>query len=81
MRYLRPPLKKGTMMRSNWDPVTKKVERRLEGWQAKLLSRASQLVLAAIPIFQLSLYKLPIGVGKRTEGLMRRFLWKGSESD
>ena len=60
--------------------------RRLERWQAKLLSRASQLVLlqtvlAAILIFQLSMYKLPIGVGKTLEGLMRCFLWKGSRAD
>ena len=73
-------------MRLDWDLGIEKVERRLEGWQAKLLSRAGQLVflwlvLATIPIFQLSLYKLPIGVGKRLKGLMRRFLTKGSGSD
>ena len=62
------------------------MERRLERWHAKLLSRASRLVLlkivfAAIHIYQLSMYKLPIGVGKRLEGLMRHFLWKGSRAD
>ena len=34
-------------------------------------------VLVAIPIFYLSVAKLPIGVGKRLERLMRRFLWNG----
>ena len=63
--------------------MIEKVERRLAGWQAKLLSRGRRLVLfksilAAIPIFYLLVYKLPIGVGKRLEGLMRRFLWNGS---
>ena len=86
MRYLSLPVKKGRTSRTDWDPIIEKVERRLEGWQAKLLSRAGQLVLlrsvfAAIPIFQLSLYKLSIEVGKRLEGLMRRFLWKGSGFD
>ena len=33
-----------------------------------------------IHIFQLSVCKMPIGVGKRLDGLMRRFLWKGCKS-
>ena len=45
MRILGLPLKKGKMTRSDWDLVIEKVERRLEGWQAKLLSRVSRLVL------------------------------------
>ena len=83
MRYLGLPMKKGKKSRIDWQPVIEKVERRLEGWQAKLLSSGGRLVLlcsvlAAIPIFYLSVFKLHIGVGKRLEGLMRRFLWKGS---
>ena len=38
------------------------------------------LVVAAFPIFQLSVYKLLIGVRKRLDGLMTCFLWKGSRS-
>ena len=34
--------------------------------------------LLASSLFYLSIFKLPIGVGKRLEGLMRRFLWKGT---
>ena len=86
IRYLGLPLKKGRTSRTDWNPVTEKVERRLEGWQAKLLSWAGRLellwsVLAAILIFQLFTYKLPIRAGKRLEGLMRCFLWKGSRCD
>ena len=78
---LRPTLKKSKTSRIEWQPVIEKVERRLEGWQAKLLSRGGRLVLlysvlVAILIFYLSIFKLSIGVGKRLEGLMRRFLWK-----
>ena len=48
-------------------------------WQAKLLSRGGRLVLllsilAENPIFHLSMYKLPIGVGKRLDGLLSHFL-------
>ena len=35
-------------------------------------------MLAATPILHLFVYKLPIGVGKRIDGLMRRFWWKVS---
>ena len=81
LRYLGLPLKKGKTTRTDWDPIIEKVERRLEGWLAKLVSRAGglvllQSVLAAIPIFQQFMYKLPIGVGKRPKGLIRHFLWR-----
>ena len=66
--------------------MIEKVKRRLEGWHVKILSRGGSLVLlrsvlTAIPIFYLSVYKLPIGVGKRLEGLIRRFLWNKSGSE
>ena len=35
---------------------------------------------SAIPIFQLSMYKMLVGVKKRLDGLMRRFLWKSCGS-
>ena len=55
------------------------------GWQARVQSRQSHLVLwrsvlSAIPIFYLSVFLLPIGVGKQLEGLMRRFHWRGSRA-
>ena len=85
MRYLGLSLKKGKMSETNWILVIEKVERRLEGWQAKLLSMSGRFVLrrsvlVAIPIFQLSMYKMSIGVGKTLDGLMRRFMWKGCGS-
>ena len=40
MRYLSLPLKKGKMSGTKWILVIEKVDRRLEGWQVKLLSRA-----------------------------------------
>ena len=44
------------MSRMDWQPIIKKVERRLGGWYAMLLSRHRQLVLlrsvlATIPTF------------------------------
>ena len=74
------------MLRTDWNPISETVERRLEGCKAKLLSRGRRLVLlrsilAAISIFHLSVFKLPIRVRKRLEGLMKRFLWKRSRPE
>ena len=38
-----------------------------------------QLVLSSIAMFYLLVLKLPAGVRKLLEGLMRRILWKGLE--
>ena len=63
-------------------PLVEKVERPLEGWQTKVMSRGGWLVLLrsilmAIPLFHLSIFKMPVGIVKRLDGLMRQFLWKG----
>ena len=64
--------------------MIEKVDRRLED-QAGLLLRGQEWLLLlgsmlfVIPMFYLSIFKLPVGVGKQLEGLMRRFLWKGSK--
>ena len=55
------------------------VETRLEGWRARLLSRGGRLVLlkavlAAIPIYYMSIFKMPTGVKKRLKKSMRSFL-------
>ena len=57
-----------------------KLGRRLEGWEARLLFRRRghlpplRLVFFAIPMFYLSVFKLPVGVGKWLESLLWRFL-------
>ena len=48
----------------DWQPVIKNVERRLEGWQSKVMSKGEWLVLlrsvlSAIPLFYLSVFGLP----------------------
>ena len=62
-----------------------KVEHHLEGWQSRVLSRGGrpvllQLVLSAIPIFYLFVFRLPAGVGRRLDGLLRNFFWEVSGS-
>ena len=36
-----------------------------------------QYVFSAVPLFYFLVFKLPVGMGKPLERLMRHFLWKG----
>lgn len=61
-----------------------KVRSRLASWKRKLLSYAGRLtlikfVLASLPVYYLSLFKMPDGVARVIERLQASFLWGGSE--
>ena len=84
IRYLGLPLGGNPRKIDFWDPVVTKVAKRLDGWEKPFLSRGGRLtliqyVLAAIPIYYLSLFKAPINVLKSMEKLMRDFLWDGGD--
>ena len=83
IRYLGVPLVDRRLRIQDWQPVFEKVETRLGGWRARLLSRGGRLVLlksvlAAIPIYYLSIFRIPAGVRRRLEKTMRTFFWRGS---
>lgn len=68
--------------RSDFMPLIEKIERRLEGWQGKLLSRGGRLllqnsVLAAIPVYIMTCFVLPKWVLRRIDSVRRRFIWAG----
>ena len=82
IRYLGLPLSTGQIRGADWQSVVGKVEQRLEGWKAKVLSRGGRLVLlksvlSAIPNFYLSIFKVPASIERKLSGLMRRFYWTG----
>ena len=83
IRYLGVPLVDCQLRLQDWHPVFEKVETRLGGWQARLMSCGGRLillkaVLAAIPIFYMSIFKMPASVKRRLEKTMRSFFWRGS---
>ena len=86
IRYLGVPLVDRRLRISDWQPVLEKVESRLGGWRARFMSRGGRLVLlkavlAAIPTYFMSIFRLPCGVRKGLEQLMRRFFWCGSRPE
>ncbi|GAU29855.1 hypothetical protein TSUD_379450 [Trifolium subterraneum] len=81
--YLGLPVGANPRRLSTWNPVLDVIQKRLASWKNKYVSLGGRVVLlnsvlAAIPIFYLSLFKMPVGVWKKLVGLQRRFLWGGA---
>ncbi|KAL4343819.1 hypothetical protein AHAS_Ahas11G0116500 [Arachis hypogaea] len=63
-----------------WKSMINKVEAKLSMWKAKTLNKAGRLVLIksvfnSLPMYYLSLYKMPKSVVKKLISLQRSFLW------
>jgi len=63
-----------------WTGVVDRVKRRLSSWKGRLLSMAGRIcliksVLCSIPLFYLSLFKMPVGVANEIVSVQRNFLW------
>ncbi|KAK1326980.1 hypothetical protein QJS10_CPA01g01725 [Acorus calamus] len=86
VRYLGLPLHVGRFTKVEWLPLIERFERRLEGWKSKLLSYGGRLVLhqailSNLPIFFLSIFKVPKGILSSIDGIRKRFLWNGAGGD
>ncbi len=81
-KYLGLPLSGKSFGKEDWRGVIDRIHIRIEGWQAKLLSRGGRLtlvnaVLTNIPLYAFSIFKAPMWVTKRIEALRRDFFWTG----
>ncbi|XP_015962037.1 uncharacterized protein LOC107486010 [Arachis duranensis] len=87
VRYLGIPLGANPRLVKTWKPILDKVEEKLSQWKAKVLSKAGKLVLIksvlnSLPIYYLSLYRMPKAVADKLIALQRRFMWcKGDGND
>ncbi|KAJ0611749.1 putative RNA-directed DNA polymerase [Helianthus annuus] len=85
-KYLGLPVGANMNRISNWRTVIELFESRLSLWKASLLSIGGRLtliksVLQSLPLYFFSLFRAPVGVIDRLEGIMRKFLWGGSGSE
>ncbi|GAU38174.1 hypothetical protein TSUD_264000 [Trifolium subterraneum] len=83
--YLGLPVGANPRRMATWNPVLEVLQKRLASWKNKYVSLGGRVVLlnsvlAAIPIFYLSLFKMPVGVWKKIVRLQRKFLWGGVAS-
>ncbi|XP_028103519.1 uncharacterized protein LOC114302671 [Camellia sinensis] len=84
LEYLGLPLGANPSRKATWRPVFDKFRSKLAGWKRKLLSFAGRLtlikyVLSSLPLYYLSMFKLPQGVTRDLDKLQASFLWSESE--
>ncbi|RVX12865.1 LINE-1 retrotransposable element ORF2 protein [Vitis vinifera] len=82
MLYLGLPLGGNPKACGFWNPVIKRISRRLDGWQKAYLSFGGRITLIQsclthMPCYFLSLFKIPSSVATKIERMQRDFLWSG----
>jgi len=80
--YLGVPLGANMRKVSSWQGVLDKVQSKLQSWKGTCLSRAGRVVLikamlSSLPLYYLSLFKIPAKVAQEINKIQRRFLWSG----
>ena len=80
MKYLGLPLGAKFKDKSIWNPILKKMERKLVGWKKLYLSKGGRVTLikstlSNLPTYFLSLFPIPASVANRLAKLQQDFLW------
>ncbi|KAE8711371.1 Ethanolamine-phosphate cytidylyltransferase [Hibiscus syriacus] len=78
--YLGLPLGAKRNLEALWEPVMQSFNKKLSGWKASSLSMAGRLVLiksvlSSLPIFFLSIFRIPSKVYRKLNSIMANFLW------
>ncbi|CAL5411877.1 unnamed protein product [Camellia sinensis] len=82
--YLGLPLGANPRLKKTWKPVIDKVRAKLASWKRKLLSFGGRLtliksVLSSLPVYYLSIFKMPKSVITTIDRLWAAFLWGWTE--
>lgn len=83
--YLGVPLHWKKLSTSDWQPLITKIENRLQTWKYSLLSLGGRVtllnsVLTSIPLYWLSIYRLPVNIRHKIDRIRKKFLWSGPNS-
>ncbi|XP_062096226.1 uncharacterized protein LOC133802006 [Humulus lupulus] len=83
IQYLGRPLGASPRSKVFWEPVVSNCAKRLDSWKSAFMSRGGRLtliqsVLSSIPVYYLSLFRIPKSVAGVIEKRMRDFLWEGT---
>ena len=82
-KYLGFPMGENMNRIAAWNPLVERVQNRLATWKAVGLAKVGRLVLIKVvpnsmPVYFLSLFRIPKAVINRIEQIQRRFLWVGN---
>lgn len=82
--YLGLPLNITKPKKQDYMPLIEKVEKRMQGWKGRLISRGGRMqlvnsVLSSIPIYYMQVFVLPKWVIQRLDRIRRQFLWGNEE--
>lgn len=80
MKYLGLPIGASPKRIQTWQPVVDGVKKKLKQWKKRQMSMAGRLALVKstlsnLPIYYMSLFKIPVAVANSIEKLQRQFLW------
>ncbi|KAL0278039.1 UNVERIFIED_CONTAM: hypothetical protein Sradi_7301700 [Sesamum radiatum] len=83
LRYLGLPLLASRLTISDCQPILRKMEARIKGWEGVMLSFAGRVqliksVLSALQVYWAMAFILPKHIIKEIEKRLRNFLWKGN---
>lgn len=83
--YLGVPLHWKTLRVSDWMPLVDKIENKLQTWKGSLLSLGGRVillnsVLSSIPLYWLSIYKMPVTIKNIIDIIRKKILWAGCSS-
>lgn len=84
LKYLGLPLGANPRRRRTCQPALDKCKQKLVSWERRFLSFAGRpalikFVLSSLPVYYLSLFKMPKGVANEFEKIQSRFFWSGDE--
>lgn len=83
-KYLGLPLGVNPRRKQTWKPVVEKFKNKLAGWKRRMLSFAGRLtliksVLSNLPVYYMSLFRMPQGIAKELNKIQSVFLWGGTD--
>ena len=81
--YLGLPLGANHKSLGVWDTVEDRFRKRLASWKTQYISKGGRLTLiqstlSSLPIYCLSLFRMPASICSRLEKIQREFLWSGN---
>ena len=80
--YLGLPLGANHKAVGVWDTVEDRFRKRLASWKSQYISKGGRLTLiqstlSCLPIYCLSLFRMPVSICTRLKKIQREFLWSG----